>query len=140
MERVSILFVFLCLLTVTSCNQGSREQADTVNLTIDDSEVESTTTDVIPVDKDVSTKTMHELSAINEQTPRLTKDSPDYLNSLNEMKSIDKQRKRLIETINKKHSHYLGYLLSDYSSYDLHQSSHNLIKAVMREERYSYGY
>ena len=50
------------------------------------------------------------------------------------MKSLEKQRQRLIEIINQKYSQYIAYNLW-VRDYELQQSSHNVIKAAMKEER-----
>ena len=127
-------FVF-ALLLLASCNQGGNSTTDTDNITTVESDVEAVVlSDSENHDKSNSSTDNAEFAQVVENLPRLTKDSPDYISSVNEMKSLEKQRERLLGKINQKYSQYLGYNLV-YCDYAVLQSSHNLVRAVMREER-----
>lgn len=126
------LLLLLSLLIISSCSQGVKSNSDSVDSTYDESEISTTTSEAQKSDNII--KDHDKLSQENTNTVRLTKDSPDYVSSVDEMKSLEKQRQRLIEKINPKYSQYLGYNLW-VRDYELLQSSHDVIKAVMREER-----
>ncbi len=130
--RKYFIFAFFLL---ASCNKGGNSTTDTDNITTVESDVEA----VVPSDsenhdKSNSSTDNAEFAQVVENLPRLTKDSPDYISSVNEMKSLEKQRERLLGKINQKYSQYLGYNLF-YCDYARLQSSYNLVRASMREER-----
>jgi len=126
-----ILFLLLSMQIVTSCSQGVKSNSD------GESEISTTSSEVLNPDKydsDNTKEARSEFAQVDTNIVRLTKDSPDYVSSVNEMKSLEKQRQRLIEKINQKYSQYIAYNLW-VRDYELQQSSHNVIKATMREER-----
>ena len=126
------LLLLLSLQIITSCSQRVKSNPDAANSINDRSELSTTSIEAQKSDNNIDIRS--ESAQVDTCSVRLTKDSPDYVNSVEEMKSLEKQRQRLIEKINPRYSRYLGYLLW-VSDYTLLQSSHNLIEAVMREER-----
>lgn len=129
--RKFLLFL-LSLQIITSCSQRVKSNSDSVDSTDEESEISATPNKGQKSDNIIAVRS--EFAQVDTSIVRLTKDSPDYISAVNEMKSLEKQRQRLIEKINPKYSQYLGYNLW-VTNYELLQSSHDLIKAVMREER-----
>ena len=127
-------FIF-ALFLLASCNKGGNSTTDTDNTTTVESDVEAVMmSDSENHDKNKSSTDNAEYTQVDENIPCITKDSPDYINSVDEMKSLEKQRERLLGKINQKYSQYLGYNLF-YCDYAKLQSSYNLVRASMREER-----
>lgn len=117
---------------ITSCSQGVKSNSDSVDSTDKESEISATPSEDQKSDNIIAVRS--EFAQVDTNIVRLTKDSPDYVSAVNEIKSLEKQRQSLIEKINPKYSQYLGYNLW-VTNYELLQSGHDLIKAVMREER-----
>lgn len=126
------LLLLLSLQIITSCSQGVKSNPDSVDSTDKESEISATPSEDQKSDNIIAVHS--EFAQVDTNTVCITKDSPDYVSAVNEMKSLEKQRQRLIEKINPKYSQYLGYNLG-VSDYSLLQSGHNLINAAMREER-----
>lgn len=125
-------FIF-ALFLLASCNKGGNSTTD--NITTVESDVETVVlSDSENHDNSKSSTDNAEFAQVVENLPRLTKDSPDYINSVDKMKSMEKERERLLGIINQKYSQYLGYNLF-YCDYAVLQSGHNLVRATMREER-----
>lgn len=126
-------FIFVLFLLI-SCNKGDKSTTTGNNTTVE-SDIEAVVLcDAENHDNSKSSTDNAEFAQVVENIPRLTKDSPDFINSVDKMKSMEKERERLLGKINQKYSCYLGFNLFNCDYAEL-QSSHNLVRDVMREER-----
>ena len=137
-KKITIMRKFLLLLLslqiITSCGQRVKSNSDSVDSSDENSEISATPSEGKKSDNIIVVRS--DFAQVDSNTVRITKDSPDYVSAVNEMKSLEKQRQRLIEKINQKYSQYLAYNIWE-RDYVLQKSSHDVINAAMREERLS---